>query len=183
MSIKSLTIFCSSSNNLDPDYYNISKNLTKIIAKYNFSIVYGGGQVGIMGAIAKKALELRIHITGVIPQFLNTKEIMFNEINSLKIVNDMSERKKILFDLGDAFLALPGGTGTIEEISEIISWKVLGLHNKPIIIFNINDFWLPLLEQFKKINEENFGNINLQDIYETINSVEEFDNILKSWKK
>ena len=108
---------------------------------------------------------------------------MFNDINSLKIVNDMTERKKILFDLGDAFLALPGGTGTIEEITEIISWKVLGLHNKPIIIFNINDFWLPLLEQFKKINEENFGNINLQDIYETINSVEEFDNILKSWKK
>ena len=183
MSIKSLTIFCSSSNNLNPEYYNISKKIIKIIAKYKYSVVYGGGQVGIMGVIARKALELGINITGVIPKFLNTKEIMFNEINTLKIVEDMSERKKILFDLGDAFIALPGGTGTIEEISEVISWKILGLHNKPIMIMNINDFWCPLLEQFKKINKEKFGNINLQDIYETINTVEEFDNILKSWKK
>ena len=183
MNIKSLTIFCSSSNKLDQIYYNTGKKITKVIAENDYSIVYGGGRVGIMGIIAKYALELGVNVTGVIPKFLNTKEIIFNEINSLKIVNNMSERKKLLFELGDAFIALPGGTGTIEEITEVISWKVLGLHKKPIIFININDFWRPLLDQFKKINENNFGNINLQNIYETIDTTEESDKILKSWKK
>ena len=183
MNIKSLTIFCSSSNNLSKTYYSISKNITEVIANNNYSIIYGGGQVGIMGIIAKYALELGINVTGVIPKFLNTKEIMFNEIDSLNVVNNMSERKKLMFDLGDAFLALPGGTGTIEEITEVISWKVLGLHKKPVIFFNIDNYWNPLLDQFSKMNEKNFGNINLQDIYETINTIEEFDKILKSWKK
>ena len=91
--------------------------------------------------------------------------------------------KKLLFQLGDAFIVLPGGTGTIEEISEVISSKVLGLHNKPIIFFNINNFWNPLFEQFDKINKNNFGNINLQNIYETINTVEQLDKILELWKK
>ena len=95
----------------------------------------------------------------------------------------MNERKKLLYELGDAFLALPGGTGTIEEISEIISWKVLGLHNKPIIFFNINKFWDPLLKQFDNINKKNFGNINLQTIFQTVNNLHQFKKILKSWKK
>ena len=183
MNIKSLTIYCSSSNNLEPIYYKTSKNITKIIADNNFSIVYGGGQVGIMGIIAKTAIKLGVHVTGIIPEFLNRKEIIFNEINSLKIVQNMYERKKLLFDLGDAFIALPGGTGTIEEITEVISWKVLGLHNKPIIFFNIKGFWNPLLNQFIKINKNNFGNSNLQNIFETINNTKQLDKILKSWKK
>ena len=183
MNIKSLTIYCSSSNNLDPSYYEISKEITQIISNFNYSIVYGGGQIGIMGIIAKTAMDLVIHVTGIIPEFLNTKEINFKEISSLKVVKDMIQRKKLLFELGDAFIALPGGTGTIEEISEVISWKVLGLHKKPILFFNIKNFWTPLLEQFKKINENNFGNINLQTIYETIETPEQFTNILKSWQK
>ncbi len=183
MKIKSLTIYCSSSNNLDQEYYDISKEITEKIADNKFSIVYGGGQVGIMGVIAKNALKLGIHVTGIIPEFLNTKEIMFEKINNLKIVSDMSERKKLLFKYGDAFIALPGGTGTIEEISEVISWKVLGLHQKPILFYNINKFWDPLLVQFEKINKNKFANINLQNIYVTVDSIKQFDNILKKWKK
>ena len=183
MNIKSLTIYCSSSNNLQPEFYEISEEITEIIAKNKYSIVYGGGKVGIMGIIAKKALNLGIKVTGVIPEFLNTKEIMFDEINELIITKDMHERKKLLFDLGDAFMALPGGTGTIEEIVEIISWKVLGLHKKPIIFFNINNFWDPILKQFKIINEYKFGEINLQNIYQTIDTTQELNRILKLWKK
>ena len=144
MKIKSLTIYCSSSNNLDSIFYETGKKITEIIAELNYSIVYGGGQVGLMGIVAKKALDLGVNVTGIIPEFLNTKEIMFEEVTSLKVVKEMSQRKKLLFDLGDAFIALPGGTGTIEEIAEIISWKVLGLHNKPILFYNINNFWNPL---------------------------------------
>jgi len=183
MNIKSLTIYCSSSNNLDSIYYEMSEKITKMIGDNDLSIIYGGGKVGIMGVVAKKALELNIHITGVIPKFLNNKEIMFNEINSLKVVQNMSQRKKKLYELGDAFIVLPGGTGTIEEITEIVSWKVLGLHSKPIIFFNINGFWDPLFKQFKYINKNKFGNINLQTIYQSINNLHQFKQILKSWKK
>ena len=152
-------------------------------AEFNLSIVYGGGQVGIMGVIARKALELKINVTGIIPEFLNTKEIIFNDINDLKVVKEMSERKKLLFELGDAFMALPGGTGTIEEIAEVISWKTLGLHNKPILIYNINNFWDPFIEQLYQINKKKFGNINLQTIFQTVDTPEKFIEILKSWKK
>ena len=183
MNIKSLTIFCSSSNNLDPTYYEISKKITEIIAENNFSIIYGGGQVGLMGVVAKNALKSGIKVTGIIPEFLNSKEIMFNEITTLKIVKNMSQRKKLLYELGDAFIALPGGTGTIEEITEVISWKVLGLHDKPIIFYNIKNFWDPLIKQFDYISENNFGNINLQTIFQTIDTPKQFNEILKKWKK
>ena len=91
--------------------------------------------------------------------------------------------KKILFELGDAFIAFPGGTGTMEEIIEIISWKVLGLHQKPILFFNFRNFWNPLLEQFKNIDKNKFGNLNLQSIFETIDTPQQFEKILKSWQK
>ena len=108
---------------------------------------------------------------------------MFRSINDLRVVKNMNQRKKILFDLGDAFIAFPGGTGTMEEIIEIISWKILGLHKKPILFFNFKNFWNPLLEQFKSINENKFGNTNLQSIFETIDTPIQFEKILKSWKK
>ena len=183
MNIKSLTIYCSSSNNLDSCYYEISKQMIQVIAKFDYSIVYGGGQVGIMGVVAKTSMELGLHVTGVVPEFLATKENMFKEINILKITKDMNQRKKILFELGDAFIAFPGGTGTMEEIIEIISWKVLGLHQKPILFFNFQNFWNPLLEQFKSINKNKFGNLNLQSIFETIDTPQQFEKILKSWQK
>ena len=111
------------------------------------------------------------------------KQSVSHQSFELIITKDMHERKKLLFDLGDAFMALPGGTGTIEEIVEIISWKVLGLHMKPIIFFNINNFWDPILKQFKIINEYKFGEINLQNIYQTIDTTQELNHILKLWKK
>ena len=95
----------------------------------------------------------------------------------------MNQRKKILFELGDAFIAFPGGTGTMEEIIDIISWKILGLHQKPILFFNFQNFWNPLLEQFKSINKNKFGNLNLQSIFETIDKPKQFEKILKSWQK
>ena len=101
MNIKSLTIYCSSSNNLDPTYYEISKQMIHVIAKFDYSIVYGGGQVGIMGVVAKTSLELGLHVTGIVPKFLATKENMFRNINDLKIVKDMNQRKKLLFDLAE----------------------------------------------------------------------------------
>ena len=126
---------------------------------------------------------LAIKENGIVPKFLASKENMYKDINDLRVVKDMNQRKKILFELGDAFIAFPGGTGTMEEIIEIISWKVLGLHKKPVLFFNLRDFWNPLLEQFKNINENKFGNTNLQNMFKVIDTPQQFEKILNTWKK
>lgn len=95
----------------------------------------------------------------------------------------MSERKKLLFELGDAYLALPGGTGTLEEIVEVVSWKVMGIHNKPIIFFNKNNFWDNLFQQFKFFEDEKFSNKNLQNSFHIIDTVDQLKNILIKWQK
>ena len=115
--------------------------------------------------------------------FLSEREIIFENIDELKIVDNMSERKKLLFEKGDAYLALPGGTGTLEEIVEVLSWKIMGIHNKPIIFFNKNNFWDNLLHQFKFFEDEKFSNKNLQNSFHIIDTVDQLKNILIKWQK
>ena len=174
MEIKSLTIYCSSSNLLESKYYNLSNKIAKFLVKRNISIIYGGGKIGMMGVIAKTAMKNNGKVIGIIPKFLNKKEIINYEISKIIITNNMSERKEKLFKQGDAFLILPGGSGTIEEAVEIISWKILGLHNKKIIIFNFQNYWSPLIQMYKNAKIKNFGNKNLQNICEHIKTFKEF---------
>ena len=122
-------------------YYQDAEEISKLISSFKINIVYGGAKVGIMGMVARTAKKYKNRVIGVIPNFLSKREIIFENIDELKIVDNMSERKKLLFELGDAYLALPGGTGTLEEIVEVVSWKIMGIHNKPIIFFNKNNFW------------------------------------------
>ena len=178
MLIKSLTIYCSSSNLLDKKYYDLATKIGELLGKKKITIVYGGGKVGMMGKISKSAMEVGGEVIGVIPKFLDKKEIIDMEISKTIIVNDMSIRKKKLFDLGDSFLILPGGSGTIEEATEVISWKLLDLHNKPIIIFNYENFWSPLIEMYDKAKNRKFGNKNLQNICEHVKTFKEFTNII-----
>ena len=156
MTIKSITIYCSSSDKLNNKYYQDAEEISKLISSFKLTIVYGGAKVGIMGVVAKTAKKYKNRVIGVIPNFLSEREIIFENIDDLKIVDNMSERKKLLFEIGDAYLALPGGTGTLEEIVEIVSWKIMGIHNKPIIFFNKNNFWDNLFKQFKFFEDENF---------------------------
>ena len=174
MDIKSLTIFCSSSNLLDSEYFELSIKIGKFLSKKKISIIYGGGKVGMMGKISKSAMESGGEVIGIIPKFLNSKEIIDLSITRTIIVDNMHERKKKLFDLGDAFMILPGGSGTIEEAAEIISWKYLGIHNKNIIIFNYNNFWDPLIDMYNKTKEKKFGNKNLQNICIHVNNFKQF---------
>ena len=136
-----------------------------------------------MGVVAKTAKKYKNRVTGVIPNFLSEREIIFENIDELKIVDNMSERKKLLFELGDAYLALPGGTGTLEEIVEVVSWKIMGIHNKPIIFFNKNNFWNNLFQQFKFFEDEKFSNKNLQNSFHIIDTVDQLKNILIKWQK
>ena len=161
----------------------MSKEVATIISNYHIKVIYGGGNVGLMGVIAKTLADLKKEVIGVIPKFLIKKEKVSLKINKLKVVTNMSERKEYLFKLGDAFLILPGGTGTLEEVIEVLSWKILKLHNKPIIFLNFDNYWSPLIKQFEKIIENKFGNKNLQNQFQVIKNPKQLNKILKSWTK
>ena len=183
MTIKFITIYCSSSDKLSNEYYQDAEEISKLISSFKINIVYGGAKVGIMGVVAKTAKKHKNKVIGVIPNFLSERELIYKNLDELKIVNSMSERKKLLFELGDAFLVLPGGTGTLEEITEVVSWKVMGIHNKPIIFFNKNNFWENLFKQFKFFENEKFSNKNLQNSFDIIDNVDQLKKILIKWQK
>ena len=183
MKIKSLTIYCSASNKLDKKFYEMAKEVAQIISNYQIKVIYGGGNVGIMGVIARTLTNFKREVVGIIPKFLLKKERLNLQITNLKIVPNMSKRKEYLFKLGDAFLILPGGTGTLEEVIEVLSWKILKLHNKPIIFLNFKNYWSPLINQFEKIIENKFGNKNLQNQFQVIKNPKELNKILQSWIK
>jgi hypothetical protein len=183
MKIKSLTIYCSASQKLDKKFYQLAKETAEIISNYQIKVIYGGGNVGLMGIIAKTLADLEREVIGIIPKFLIKKEKGSLKITQLKIVPNMSKRKEYLFKLGDAFLILPGGTGTLEEAIEVLSWKMLKLHNKPIIFLNYDNYWSPLIKQFEKFIENKFGNKNLQNQFQVIKDPSKLNKILKSWTK
>ena len=183
MKIKSLTIYCSASNKLDKKFFKMAKEIAEIVSNYHIKVIYGGGNVGLMGAIAKTLIDLKREVIGIIPKFLIKKEKVSLNITKLKIVSSMGKRKEYLFKLGDAFLILPGGTGTLEEVIEVLSWKILKLHNKPIIFLNFDNYWSPLIKQFEKIIENKFGNKNLQNQFQVIKNPKQLNKILQSWTK
>ena len=174
MGIKSLTIYCSSSEKLSKDYFDLSEKIGIFLAKKSIRIIYGGGKKGLMGRVSKSSTIIGGEVIGIIPKFLVDKENANYEITETIVVNSMIDRKKKLFDMGDAYLILPGGSGTIEEAAEIISWKILGIHKKDIIIFNYNNFWDPLIKMYENIKIKKFGNKNLQNICIHIKSFQEF---------
>ena len=177
MPIKSLTIYCSSSNFLDNEYYKLAENLGFFLANRQIRIIYGGGDVGMMGKISNSANKKGGEVIGIIPKFLINKEIKNTKITKTIVVKTMSERKNKLFELGDAFLVLPGGSGTIEEATEIISWKLLGLHNKDIYILNYKGYWNNFFDLYKNAKKNKFGKKNLQSICINIKSFNQFKKI------
>ena len=177
-SIKSITIYCSSSNKISKRYRKLAYNLGLYLAKNNINLVYGGGSNGLMGEISKSVRLNGGFVTGIIPKFLKTTENLYKDANETIVVNSMSKRKELLYNKGDAFIALPGGPGTIEEITEIISWFNLGLHNKPVILFNYNGFWEPLIKMYKKIYKERFLEKSHNQIFYSVKNMSEIKKIL-----
>lgn len=151
-----ITVFCGANNGKSEFYKENAIELGKWIARNNHTLVYGGGKVGLMGAIADTVLENDGEVIGIMPQFLVDREISHNDINELIIVNDMSVRKTKLVDLGDVFISLPGGPGTLEEISQVISWVRVGKKDAPCILMNINGYYDFLEQYFDKMVEEGF---------------------------
>ena len=153
-------------------------NVADIIFEKNIDLIYGGAKIGIMGIVSNRMMEKGGKVTGIIPKILVKKEIINNNITKLIVVNSMHERKKMMYDLADAFIILPGGIGTLEELSEIITWKVLGIENKIIIILNLNGFYNSLIKQFKIMEDNNFLYSDIFKEVSIINSVSDLDNLL-----
>lgn len=154
--MKSICVFCGSSMGVRPVYKEAAQTLGKTLASQNFRLVYGGGNVGLMGVVADAALLAGGEVIGVIPEFLVAKEIAHNELTVLHVVGSMHERKTKMADLADAFIALPGGYGTLEEFCEILTWAQLGLHQKPCGLLNVERYFDPLLRLFDHAVKEEF---------------------------
>jgi uncharacterized protein (TIGR00730 family) len=142
--IRTVCVYCGSSAGADPAFIEAARKFGEILANEGVGLVYGGGSVGLMGAVSESVITHGGHVTGIIPEFLKTKERVQQGAQELIIVADMHARKQTMFDRADAFVALPGGIGTLEELVEQLTWAQLGRHKKPILILNAKGFWDPL---------------------------------------
>jgi uncharacterized protein (TIGR00730 family) len=140
-----ICIFCGASSSKDPEVEIVAKRIMLDFKKSQIDLVYGGAAIGVMGTLASELMSLGGEVTGVIPQHLMTKEVAHPGLSHLHVVKDMHERKHLMYKLSDAFLIFPGGMGTLDELFEIVTWKQLGLHAKPIAILNINNYFDSLL--------------------------------------
>jgi len=143
--IKTVCVYCGSGSGTNPRFVEAAVALGKVFAENSIRLVYGGGSVGLMGAVAKSVLDHGGTVTGIIPDFLANRERMNPGLTELVITPDMHERKRLMFERSDAFVALPGGVGTLEELVEQMTWQQLGRHTKPVLLANIDNFWEPLL--------------------------------------
>jgi uncharacterized protein (TIGR00730 family) len=154
--VKRICVFCGSSPGGRPEYVKAARELGTALAKHNIGLVYGGAKVGMMGAVASATMEANGNVTGVIPKELVKKEVAFTGITDLKIVNSMHERKALMAELSDGFIALPGGLGTIEEFFEVLTWAQLGIHKKPCGFLNVSGYYDKAIEFIDHAVEEQF---------------------------
>jgi uncharacterized protein (TIGR00730 family) len=143
--IKTVCVYCGSGPGTNPHFVEAAIELGKNFAENGIRLVYGGGSLGLMGAIAKSTLDHGGTVTGIIPDFLRARENALTRVQEMIVTPDMHERKRLMFERSDAFVALPGGIGTLEELVEQLTWKQLGRHTKPVLLANIDGFWEPLL--------------------------------------
>ena len=171
--IRSLCIYCGSGHGNDPVFTETAEALGHMLAAENIRLVYGGGSVGLMGTVARAALAKGGQVTGIIPQFLVDREVMLPEVSELIVTLDMHERKRLMFEHSDAFVALPGGIGTLEEVVEQMTWAQLGRHKKPVMLANINGFWDPLVSLFEHMSASAFIRPGFELSYGVATSVDQ----------
>src|SRR6476659_9891287 len=143
--IKTVCVYCGSGPGTNPHFERAAIALGKVFAENDIRLVYGGGSVGLMGAVARSVLDHGGSVTGIIPDFLRARENALTRVQEMIVTPDMHERKRQMFERSDAFLALPGGVGTLEELVEQLTWQQLGRQSKPVLLANIDNFWEPLL--------------------------------------
>lgn len=154
--VRNICVYCGSNPGKNPAYLAAARRLGQEMAKAGIGLVYGGGGLGLMGELARTVLAHGGRVTGIIPAFLSEKERMLRDADELIVVDDMHQRKKLMFDKSDAFVALPGGIGTLEELVEQLTWAQLGRHSKPILLVDINGFYAPFLTLIRHMQAEAF---------------------------
>ncbi|HET7804700.1 MAG TPA: TIGR00730 family Rossman fold protein [Pseudolabrys sp.] len=162
--IRAICVYCGSGPGTDPAFVEAAQAFGTVLAKNDIRLIFGGGSVGMMGAIAKSVLGHGGAVTGVIPEFLVAREHAMRGADNLIITRDMHERKRKMFELADAFVAMPGGIGTLEEVVEQITWVQLGRHRKPILLANVKNFWNPLCALIDHMKNLEFirGDLNFE---------------------
>ena len=175
-------MFCGSSRGAKPEYADVADALGVAIAQRGYGLVYGGAQVGLMGIVADAALRAGGEVIGVIPEALVRKEVVHPHLKDLRIVGSMHERKALMSDLSDAFVALPGGCGTFEEFFEVVTWAQIGLHRKPCALLNVAGFYDPLLALFDHAVSEGFVRPEHREIIVTETDPERLLDLLQNHK-
>ena len=154
--IDSVCVYCGSADGNDPRFADAADALGVELADAGLTLVYGGGSLGLMGRVARACMGAGGTVIGIIPQFLHDREVMLRDVSELVVTTDMHERKRLMFERADAFVALPGGIGTLEEVVEMMTWSQLGRHDKPIVLANIAGFWDRLSGLIQQMTQSGF---------------------------
>jgi hypothetical protein len=154
--IRNICVYCGSAEGDDPRHAAAAETFGRLLAQAGIGLVFGGGSCGLMGITARATLNAGGRVTGIIPTFLDEREIAMRGLTEMIVVEDMHTRKRLMFERSDAFVALPGGVGTLEELTEQLTWIQLGRHTKPLVIADVGGFWRPLLTLFAHMHNEGF---------------------------
>lgn len=168
-----ICVYCGSKSGADANIVEAAHRFGAELAAADIGLVYGGASIGVMGALARAVLNGGGKVTGIIPSFLADAEIQLHDVTETIVTQSMHERKQLMFERSDAFVALPGGIGTLEELVEMLTWAQLGRHNHPIIIANLNGFWDPLVELLDHMIKQQFTASNIRRFYGVVDKVED----------
>jgi uncharacterized protein (TIGR00730 family) len=168
---KAICVYCGASSGTSSAYTKAARALGRAMAKESINLVYGGASVGLMGEIARSVLTHGGYVTGIHPPGLPTNETPLDDVQEFIHVDSLHERKMMMFERSDAFVALPGGVGTLEELVEQITWSQLGMHSKPVVVANVNGYWSPLLDLFDHMKNANFIADHLQLKFHAVSDV------------
>ena len=177
--IKNVCVYCGSSNVAD-NYKQAATTLGTAIAKEGWGVVYGGGRVGLMGLVADSALKAGGQVYGIIPEHIQEKEVQHEDLTELHVVDTMHVRKQMMVDRSQAFVILPGGLGTLDELFELLTWKQLGLHDKPIVIVNMDNYWKDMLKTVHYIADQGFMREDDLKLFVEVNHVDEVVEAIKN---
>jgi len=166
--VKRVCVYCGSSGRVAEEYREAARRTGTLLARAGIELVYGGGRVGLMGLMADAAIAAGGRVIGIIPDFLNSREVAHSSVSELIVVSSMHERKKRMFELSDAFAILPGGLGTLDEAFECLTWRQLGLHDEPILLVDVGGYWAPLLELMDHLVEAGFAPAKTRALFQVV---------------
>ena len=177
--MKTLCVFCGSSLGFKPEFSELAQNLGLRMAKRRIKLVYGGAKVGLMGVLADAVLEYGGIVTGVIPEFLIKAEVVHSSLTEIIVVDTMHERKETMYRLSDGFVAIPGGFGTLDEVIEVVTWRLLGLHKKPVAMLSHNHYWETFSALIEHVVKQGFAMREARELFTIHDDVDQAIDIIK----